>query len=420
MTVRIGVDFGTAFTKVAVRSGVDKILVDWAAVTGDGSSVGRYVMPGLVCRTRKGEYGWLNAEGSEIHGNLKLPMIEDPGTDECPMATLAHLAAVIRYARAYLYGHADLGRKVASRTLRWELNIGCPTKPHENTEVVARFRRLAQSGWKLAGMAHWGEKEIARAWKETGFRGGLETDPGVIPEFVAQIAGYIQSPQVRDDLHALVDIGAATIDVATFNVVLASRSDPLPKIPIFFSAVRAFGTHYLSYNRYRNLGLEPVWDDDAPVESTDSLAKRVGKDRHEIDVIDAEFADSVARCIKSVVDGTRTNRHGYPRSEAWREGLPVFVTGGGAACELYRRAIRKAEEEMRRTIGLDSRFRFISLESFGIASELLEKEAALRTTTAIGLTEDAESIARVVPHRDIGPVTYRRATRVDRTDIYSD
>ena len=35
MTVRVGVDFGTAFTKVAIRAGVDLVPVEWSAVTGD-------------------------------------------------------------------------------------------------------------------------------------------------------------------------------------------------------------------------------------------------------------------------------------------------------------------------------------------------------------------------------------------------
>lgn len=99
MTVRVGVDFGTAFTKVAIRAGVDLVPVDWSAVTGDDSETGRYVVPGFVVRAPDGEFCWRRLAEADIQGNLKLPVIEMAGADECPIATVAYLALVIRYAR---------------------------------------------------------------------------------------------------------------------------------------------------------------------------------------------------------------------------------------------------------------------------------------------------------------------------------
>ncbi len=420
MSVRIGIDFGTAFTKVAIRAGVDLVLVDWSAVTGDDSSAGCHVIPGFVCRTQEGDFGWFGDERADLIGNLKLPLIKDVVADECPTNAVAFVALVIRYARAYLYRHSEVGRKLTTRTLRWELNIGCPTEPHEKQEIVAKFRKVAKTAWRLAATPTLKANDIVSAWSDMDGDIGLEAEPGVIPEFVAQIAGYLQSSQVNDGLHALVDIGAATLDVATFNVVLPNDSNSLPRIPIFFSAVKPLGTHYLSHNRYSRLGLELVWDDEMPIEGTDALATRLGRAKEEVDVIDGEFAKWVSRCIVGVLEGTRTNRWGMPSSEAWEEGLPIFVTGGGAACELYRWAITMSEERVRMNIGMSSCFRLIELDSLGVASELFGREVGLRTTVAIGLTEDADSIARVVPHRDIEPITYSTRERLDHADLYSD
>ena len=47
-------------------------------------------------------------------------------------------------------------------------------------------------------------------------------------------------------------------------------------------------------------------------------------------------------------------------------------------------------------------------------------EAGDRLTVALGLTEDAENIARVVPHRDIKPLTQGTKERVDHTELYGD
>lgn len=422
MVVRIGVDFGTAFTKVAIRAGVDLVPVEWSAVTGDYSESGRYVVPGLVVQAPDGEYCWQRLTETNVQGNLKLPVMEMAESDECPVATVAYLALVIRYARAFLYRHTEIGRKLIGRSLRWELNIGCPTEPHENPKVVEIFRRLARTAWELAAREHLHDSAISAAWKADESEIGLEANPGVVPEFVAQIAGYLGSPQVKEGLHALIDVGAATLDVATFNVVIQNNRASPPRIPIFFSAVRPLGTHYLRHNRHSRLDLELSWNDAAPVESADEFGEQTGKPMDDVFAVDEDFAGQIERCITGVIEGTRTNARGDPNSAAWREGLPIFVTGGGANCVLYRQAIQVVQEKVRLRVdrhpGSAKHFRLIELNpASGNARHI---EAADRLTVALGLTEDAENIARVVPHRDIEPLTQGTKERVDHTELYGD
>jgi hypothetical protein len=420
IVVRIGVDFGTAFTKVAIRAGVDLVPVDWFAVTGDESPTGRYLIPGFIARSHDGEYCWRRLAGSDIHGNLKLPVVETAGSDECPTATVAFLALVIRYARGFLYLHSEVGRKLMARSIRWELNIGCPTEPHEKPEVVQLLQRIARTAWQLAAVGNLRESEIAPAWKTGEADVGLEAEPHVVPEFVAQIAGYLKSHQVSEGLHALIDVGAATLDVATFNVVLRNDLHSLPRIPIFFSAVRPLGTHYLYGNRHSQLDLDFAWDDATPVEPADDFAERYGRCRSEVDSVDSDFRIQVASCITGVIDGTRTNSRGDPRSPAWREGLPIFITGGGSGCDLYQRASQAVEIGLKRRLGASSRFRFIELDPLGAEISQLGIEIGRRLTVAIGLTEDSENIARIVPHREIEPITLTVKERVDHTERYGE
>lgn len=422
MAVRVGVDFGTAFTKVAIRAGVDLVPVEWSAVTGDDSETGRYVVPGFVVRAPDGEFCWRRFTEGDIRGNLKLPVIEMAGSDECPIATVAYLALVIRYARAFLYRNAEFGRKLVGRSLRWELNIGCPTEPHENPKVVDVFRRIVRTAWLLAAEDRVVEQDVLAAWSLADSVIDLEAEPGVVPEFVAQIAGYLGSPQVMEGLHALIDIGAATLDVATFNVVLRNDRASPPRIPIFFSAVRPLGTHYLRHNRHSRLDLDLSWNDAAPVESSDDFGQRSGKPLDEVVKVDEDFVGQVVRCIVGVIDGTRTSAWGDPRSSAWREGLPIFVTGGGANCVLYRQAIGVVQREVRLRVsqGLGSSAHFRLIELNPTSGNARQIKAGDRLTVALGLTEDAENIARVVPHRDIEPITQGTRERVDHTDLYGD
>lgn len=422
MTVRVGIDFGTAFTKVAIRAGVDLVPVDWSAVTGDDSEIGRYVVPCFVVRALDGEFCWRHLIKGDIRGNLKLPVIDMAETDECPIATVAYLALVIRYARAFLYRNAEIGRKLVVRSLRWELNIGCPSEPHENSKVVNVFRRIARTAWLLAAEDRLAEQDVLAAWSLADSAIDLEAEPGVVPEFVAQIAGYLGSTQVKEGLHALIDVGAATLDVVTFNVVLQNDQISQPCIPIFFSAVRPLGTHYLHYNRHLSFGLDLSWNDAAPVESPDYFGQRNSKPLDAVLKVDKKFEEQVVRCIFVVIDGTRTNARGDPKSAAWRAGLPIFVTGGGANCVLYRQAIseveRKVSLNVERRRDSSTHFRFIELNP--TSGNVRQIEVGDRLTVALGLTEDAENIARIVPHRDIGPITYSAQERVDHRDLYGD
>jgi hypothetical protein len=167
----------------------------------------------------------------------------------------------------------------------------------------------------------------------------------------------------------------------------------------------------LCYNRHFRLSLDLSWNDAAPVESSDDFGQQNGTP---LDEVDEEFVGQVVRCVIGVIDGTLTNVWGDPHSAAWRKGLPIFVTGGGANCELYRQAIRQVENDLKRQVerrpGSSTYFRLIELNpTSGNAREI---EADDGRTVAFGLTEDAEDIARVVPHRDIEPITYVSITRI--------
>lgn len=418
--VRVGIDFGTAFTKVAIKAGVDTVLVDWSAVTGDESPTGRYVMPGFVCRTRRGEYTWQRSKESDIYGNLKLPVIDMAASEECPSATLAFLALVIRYTRAFLYRHPDVGRKLASRSHRWSLNIGCPTAPYEKPEVVEFFRRIARTAWRLAGNDDLGEADITAAWRDQENEDGLEAAPGVIPEFVAQIAGYLNSPQVGEGLHALVDIGAATLDVAAFNVVknVNRPDDPNWRIPIFFPKVLPLGTHFLNQNRYQTLKLPLHWDDTKPPITIKAFASEHAIPMNEVERVDKDFQKEVVKCILHVLDSTRTNNRGVGTEDsAWRQGLPYFLTGGGSEVELYAQAVEEVESQLAKKI-LAS-LGAVEGGHFRLFEVTLGTADRRRLSVALGLTEGSEDdIAKIISFRNVEPLKRPQRDLVRHEELY--
>jgi hypothetical protein len=75
------------------------------------------------------------------------------------------------------------------------------------------------------------------------------TEADAVPEFVAQLAGYAQSAQRRNGLHALVDLGGGTVDMVTFNVHHLDGDDVFP---FFVPTVEPLGTFGLVANRLRD------------------------------------------------------------------------------------------------------------------------------------------------------------------------
>jgi hypothetical protein len=197
---------------------------------------------------------------------------------------------------------------------------------------LAAEGRLAQS-----------RPSFVAAWSLADCATDLEAEPaGVVPEFVAQIAGYLGSPQVKEGLHALIDVGGGHSSTwrrstssckaighlrhaspSSFLRFVRSEHTICATTAIPDSALIFRGTMRRPSNRPMtsvNEKMASVW--------TRSLQ------------VDEAFVGQVVACIFGVIDGTRTNRREEnPRSAAWREGLPIFVTGGGANCVLYRQAI---------------------------------------------------------------------------------
>lgn len=355
---------------------------------------------------------------------MKLPVINTEGQTTCPVATIAFLALVIRYARAWLYTQSELGPTLLQCDLKWEFNIGCPTKPHDKPEVVSRLKKIAEVAWAIAAEDAVRSCDIETAWEIGVLHEGLASPPSVVPEFLAQIAGYLTSSQVRNGLHALIDIGAGTVDAAGFNVVLAEPNMAPPTIPIFNSAVVPLGTHYLTDRRHRELGLDLTWDDTANVEDSPIFALRHGVERDAVERVDGAFASDVAKRIHRVLDAIRTNERGAPRSPAWRQGLGIFITGGGAHCGVYRRAIDKVEERLKGAIGLAlgaQPFRFIPLDA-GFSESARWFACAGRLSVAFGLTEDADNLGRIIQTGDLEVPQRPRPPepdKPDRDDLYA-
>lgn len=240
---------------------------------------------------------------------------------------------------------------------------------------------------------------------------GLE----VLPEFVAQIAGYVQSSQRQRGLHALVDVGGGTLDVVTFIV---HERDGEDVFPFLVPEIKPLGTQMLYENRLVEAPMHEesnLPDELQPVLSSSEYAKCAGVPEHHVEARDKVFWAEVHSTVHRVLHQTRKNR--YRLSDAWSQGLPVFLTGGGGSVEGYMRAVRSGGRHCAPVMNLMSLPKHPKLSEF--AESISDYQ---RVSVACGLAQDAFSLGQLVPagqvEDDISIVS-RLVDRPDRDELYA-
>ena len=212
----LGLDFGTAFTKAVVRWSGRHHAVDWSnAVEGED----HHLLASVFSEAADGRcvLGAHDGAGWSVREGIKLQLL----TSDATSADGGMADAVIFIALAFRYVDAWLRRthRDVDKGVRWRLHVGLPTKSWDNDATTETFKRMAQAARVLACMS----RPVTRTAALEALSMTDQVDRpavDVFPEFACQLYSYLQSPERRGDLHALVDIGAGTLDVAYFNVFM--------------------------------------------------------------------------------------------------------------------------------------------------------------------------------------------------------
>jgi len=273
---------------------------------------------------------------------------------------------------------------------------------------------MAYAAWELSQSPSLNVRAATDAQKSTEQKSdtpGLDA-VSIIPEFAAQVTGYVKSPQRTDGLHLLVDIGAGTLDITTFNVhrPVGGEED---RFPIFLGKVRPLGTHVLMAMRLSSAGCpDTAWADTAGIPSAEDLASQLEVEPRAILDLDTRFTQEVCNEVTGALNGTRIRR--YPLASEWERGLRVFIAGGGSESAVYRNGIECAFRRIRTPMRATS---FPALLNVG---RDIDEKHFHRLSVAYGLTFDAELIGKIVPAQEIEDAPLRRKKRrqPDRDELY--
>ena len=398
----IGLDFGTAFTKVVIGESRVRYVVPFAADAKKNVTC----LPCEYFVTENGHSSLARVRSSdEKVTNLKMPLIEGRSNDEQRAKIIVFLALALQQIRNWLL--TSQAKVYQGKNINWHINIGLPTeKFDEDHEMVTIYRQIVQSAWYLSA----GDESITQTRAldalekvslgmnsnslkfQEGERWIHPENINCFPEFVAMVSGYVRSPRRQDDLHLLVDIGAGTADVTVFNVHKNEEEDVFP---IFAKGVRPLGAAYLLLHRFEQLGKKTLVDATMPVPDDASFCKTYGIAEKDLNEVDQSFQKEFHRLVAEQLK--RVKIHRYPNSRRWKNGIPCFISGGGKDIELYVRVLKKMQKpDFPYRISLDSLFCPRDLQGARIQDEEFS-----RILVAYGLSVDPFDIGKIIKSQDV-------------------
>lgn len=348
----IGLDFGAAFTKVVIGDKRVRYAVPFGWLAHPEN---QYLLPSIL-DIDDDDLCSLMPAGDSNSGvdNLKFPLLEHTCTVEDLLRVSAYLALVFRVSRGWLlerykkrYGRAEIS---------WSINAGLPVEDTDRSGLADIYKQAIHAAWAVSVLP--GPVTLNRVRQYMGVDdSAFDVFPAVykskiinkdsintFPGCCAQICGYIHSKQCSDDLHMLIDIGAGTINIATFMVEQSSDDAVKNKCVLYACTVEQIGVNYLLKRRYENLKL-PDKEIDLFKDIPDAQAFSQAHDLTEKDIkfADTLYSGDAARLINKVLDLTKEQY--CPVSNYWESGVPTFTYGGGAHLEIVQNIIHSHERK---------------------------------------------------------------------------
>ncbi|MBI00900.1 MAG: hypothetical protein CL783_00250 [Chloroflexi bacterium] len=344
----VGLDFGTAFSKVIVSSGQVNHVVQLRNI---GSYPDDYLLPTTLWVTSEGDYSISPIAGAEVYRDLKSRIFVDDVDEEAYLRIVAYLTLLLRKVRRWIQEekHQLYGRS----RLDWYINVGLPTRIHQHNKLEDKYKSLVTSAWLLAASSRpINRNNVIHVLEQSSIENGKSDEDKVLankvrafPEFVAQVTGYVRGPRRRRGLHVLTDIGAGTVDSTVFNVHQREYED---KYPIFSGDVTYSGVEVLVDTRLSAGTYKGSWkpDLDYPIPVRQDFAQKM-----QIPISDLEGAEKNlrAKVYKQLASGISEVKTSFaPMQEEWTTGVPLFITGGGSFIEFYNEVVAGLCENWRR------------------------------------------------------------------------
>ena len=432
LDIVVGVDFGTSSTKVVVRAPYYTGTPAFAVPFGDFAHKSlEYLLPTRLFVGKDGICSLTSMPETSILTDIKIGLMQNPlcriesaSGPPCEAsattAAAAYLALVLRYVRCWFL--ANKRGIFGEFTLRWSFNLGLPAAIDDDPKLREAFDISGKAAWILSkrtgpitiGAAQDAIKDIKCSTGETDCAFDL------IPEVIAEAIGYVRSISRNDGLHLLVDVGASTLDVCSFNLHVREGDD---HFPILTADVDLLGAKRLHRARIDGSGAtNPVDESDPGSIIPDDIEvyvpqaqETVQKIRDKIATAENDFMWECEKLLRRTIMDLRRTR--YPDSPVWSAKLPLFICGGAKNMQMYREVVSNVHKWLRDDyIPFSDGIRWFELPKPGSLEAKIDDESYHRLAVAWGLSHESFNIGHYTRPDDINDIS--PSDRKDWEDAY--
>lgn len=379
----IGFDFGTSSLKVAYRQ--PYVADDPVAVITVPVELRSAKHPGLWQSViwydpGNGDFSLYPLDGGIALDGFKTGLIAGQGSKPMPQApqvTRAEAAtAFLALQFSYMVGAYALEKPLypvgADHFVL--INIGIPVAVRDNKNAFTEYSRLVAAAYALAPSATSLNLQALKA-EQAHAPSTLPPFLQLVPELTAAIAGYAADPMVQLGAHILIDVGASTLDIVSFNLQAQLRAS------VFTAGVDLFGAAALE------------------------VARSAGVD-------DPTFTRACDYLFEDVYGKARADTRAPSLFKPGRRRMPVqlVITGGGCDTDVHSRYINLLPKDQ--VLGA------IPLKRPAPPSKILrEKGDQSRLLLAYGLTRDVTELHELrLPSQidDIPPLPVQTYQMIDK------
>ena len=368
LSVNIGIDFGTTYTKVCYRNlGLEKseVIAFRKPMQDDVSpamipseiliGINGEIIAGVPRDPEQGpEYTKVDAIKIRL-ANL------DPevGLESFQFAPLKHygdakgievlaaifLANVLISSRNWL--RKNRSEMFVGRDVKWSASVGVPVRVFDSP-AIKRFNKVLENAWHLAGEREdpISNIEMAGAILDQVNAQGYKSpgDAHAYPEIAAAILAFVVSPSAKDDHYLYLDVGGGTLDSVSFSL---QRPEGQKRVDCYTAELQPLGVEAI-LSRNTELDIEAmriVMIEGSTEPKFSSALSKEEKDIH------SQVAKLVMGTKKKVRGWTQAevNPDWYQSYKAGRRQkergtLPVFIGGGGGRFKFYNTSILGTHE----------------------------------------------------------------------------
>ena len=338
----MGIDFGTAFTKVVIRALKSKISLDEYVCAVDFGPLSRAEFSYLLQTAL-----WTDGENVELEErknfrhvtDLKIRIMQNKSEAVDLKETIAYLALVIRQARRWY--EINNGGLLNGINMIWQYNIGIPAETDQETSQPMRdiYHLIGNAAVTLAESPDSINIQAAQNSIKKVTPPDQPTNVAFIPEVVAQAIGYAQGTGIIGGLSIVIDVGAWTLDTCAFILLDAHQANQT-RFHIQAARVGVLGCIPLHQERKTAIGVSVDFDTSRPMPLPEFYSN-IGSEIEAIKSTDTKFTEKCALQVREILSKAQQVA-GREQVFVGKARIPFLVCGGGCHAEPFKRVSQKA------------------------------------------------------------------------------